>query len=48
MSLNKLIEFGDAFDYSAQDFFKWTKEVGFKRFDKIHLSGAHSAAAAFK
>ncbi len=30
MSLNMLIEFGDAFDYSGADFRKWCGEVGFK------------------
>ena len=48
MSLNMLIEFGDAFDYTAADFRKWCGEVGFKRFDVIHLAGASSAAIAYK
>ena len=48
MSLNMLIEFGDAFDYSAADFRKWCTEVGFKRFDVIHLAGPSSAAIAYK
>jgi O-methyltransferase domain/Dimerisation domain len=48
MSLNMLIEFGDAFDYSAADFRRWCGEVGFKRFDVIHLAGASSAAIAYK
>jgi hypothetical protein len=48
MSLNMLIEFGDAFDYSAADFRKWCGEVGFKHFDVIHLAGASSAAIAYK
>ena len=48
MSLNMLIEFGDAFDYSGSDFRKWCGEVGFKRFDVIHLAGASSAAIAYK
>ena len=30
MSLNMLIEFGDAFDYTGADFAGWCKEVGFK------------------
>jgi SAM-dependent methyltransferase len=38
MSLNMLIEFGEAFDYSAADFEKWCREVGFKRFEVIHLA----------
>ncbi len=48
MSLNMLIEFGDAFDYTAADFRGWCGEAGFKRFDVIHLAGASSAAIAFK
>jgi O-methyltransferase len=48
MSLNMLIEFGDAFDYSGADFRKWCAEVGFKRFEVIHLAGACSAAVAYK
>jgi SAM-dependent methyltransferase len=48
MSLNMLIEFGDAFDYSAADFEKWCREVGFKRFEVIHLAGPTSAAIAYK
>jgi precorrin-6B methylase 2 len=48
MSLNMLIEFGDAFDYSGADFRKWCAEVGFKRFDVIPLAGPSSAAIAYK
>lgn len=48
MSLNMLIEFGDAFDYSAADFQGWCREVGFRRFATIHLQGAHAAAIAWK
>jgi predicted O-methyltransferase YrrM len=48
MSLNMLIEFGDAFDYSAADFKKWCREVGFKRSELIHLAGPSSAAIAYK
>jgi len=48
MSLNMLIEFGDAFDYSAADFEKWCREVGFMRFEVIHLAGPSSAAIAYK
>ena len=48
MSLNMLIEFGDAFDYSGADFHRWCGEVGFKRFDVLHLAGASSAAIAYK
>ncbi len=48
MSLNMLIEFGDAFDYSAADFEKWCREVGFKSFKALHLAGPSSAAIAYK
>jgi hypothetical protein len=48
MSLNMLIEFGDAFDYSGADFRQWCGQVGFKRFEVIHLAGPSSAAVAYK
>ena len=48
MSLNMLIEFGDAFDYTGADFRKWCGEVGFKHFEVIHLAGPSSAAVAYK
>ena len=48
MSLNMLIEFGDAFDYTGEDFRKWCGEVGFKRFEVIHLAGPSSAVVAYK
>jgi len=48
MSLNMLIEFGDAFDYSAADFEKWCREVGFKSFEVLHLAGPSSAVIAYK
>jgi hypothetical protein len=38
MSLNMLIEFGDAFDYTGADFRGWCSEVGFKRFEFIGLT----------
>lgn len=48
MSLNMLIEFGDAFDYTGADFREWCTEAGFKRFDIISLGGPSSAVIAFK
>ncbi len=48
MSLNMLVEFGDAFDFSAADFEGWCREIGFQKFDKIHLAGPCSAAIAYK
>jgi len=48
MSLNMLIEFGDAFDYTAADFRRWCTEAGFRRFDVVPLGGPASAAVAYK
>ena len=48
MSLNMLIEFGEAFDYSGADFRGWCSKVGFQRFEVIHLAGPSSAAIAYK
>lgn len=48
MSLNMLIEFGDAFDYTGADFREWCGKIGFKRFDIIPLAGPASAAVAYK
>ena len=48
MSLNMLIEFGDAFDYTGADFRGWCEKAGFKRFETIHLAGPSSAAIAYK
>ncbi|HEX4940349.1 MAG TPA: methyltransferase [Candidatus Kapabacteria bacterium] len=48
MSLNMLIEFGDAFDFTAADFEGWCREAGFRRFDVLHLNGPCSAAIAYK
>src|SRR5580765_5242587 len=48
MSLNMLIEFGDAFDYSGADFAGWCREAGFKKFEVIPLAGPSSAAVAYK
>lgn len=48
MSLNMLIEFGDAFDYTAADFRAWCSEAGFRHFAIIPLTGPTSAAVAYK
>lgn len=48
MSLNMLIELGDAFDYTGADFRDWCSEAGFRRFEFIHLAGPTSAAVAYK
>jgi hypothetical protein len=48
MSLNMLIEFGDAFDFTGQDFWNWCREVGFTRYELLHLAGPCGAAIAYK
>jgi hypothetical protein len=48
MSLNMLIEFGEAFDFTGADFDKWCKEVGFRRTEVVHLAGPASAGIAYK
>ncbi|SEJ59163.1 Dimerisation domain-containing protein [Dyadobacter sp. SG02] len=48
MSLNMLIEFGVAFDFTGSDFQEWTREAGFRRFEVIPLAGPSSAAVAYK
>jgi hypothetical protein len=48
MSLNMLIEFGDAFDFTTADFAGWCKEVGFKEIDFLALAGPTSAGIAYK
>src|SRR6266446_2741034 len=48
MSLNMLIEFGDAFDFTAADFFGWCRQVGFSRTEVIPLTGPASAGVAYK
>jgi len=48
MSLNMLIEFGDAFDYTGADFAGWCTEVGFREVEIVPLTGPASAGIAFK
>jgi len=48
MSLNMLIEFGDAFDFTGADFAGWCKEAGFKEVDVVPLTGPVSAGIAYK
>lgn len=48
MSLNMLIEFGDAFDFTGADFTKWCREVGFTKTEILPLQGPASAAIAYK
>jgi len=48
MSLNMLIETGDGFDYTGEDFRAWCTEAGFRRFETIPLAGPTSAVVAYK
>jgi cyclopropane fatty-acyl-phospholipid synthase-like methyltransferase len=48
MSLNMLIEFGEAFDFTGAQFTAWCKEAGFSRCEIIPLAGPASAAVAYK
>jgi predicted O-methyltransferase YrrM len=48
MSLNMLVEFGDAFDFTGADFGSWCKEAGFRDFEVLPLAGPTSAAIAYK
>ena len=48
MSLNMLIEFGDAFDYTGADFDGWCTEAGFKSTEVVPLAGPTSAGIAYK
>jgi hypothetical protein len=48
MSLNMLIEFGEAFDFTGAQFTEWCLEAGFSRCEIIPLAGPASAAVAYK
>jgi hypothetical protein len=48
MSLNMLIEFGEAFDFTFADFTGWCREAGFRRTEVIPLGGPASAGVAYK
>lgn len=48
MSLNMLIEFGEAFDFTGAQYAEWCKEAGFRRVEIIPLGGPASAAIAYK
>jgi cyclopropane fatty-acyl-phospholipid synthase-like methyltransferase len=47
-SLQMLLEFGDAFDFTGADFSGWCREAGFRRTEIVYLAGASSAAIAWK
>lgn len=48
MSLNMLIEFGDAFDFTGADYATWCREAGFRHIELVPLAGPASAAVAYK
>jgi hypothetical protein len=48
MSLNMLIEFGDAFDFTGSDFAGWCRDVGFREVEIMALTGPASAGIAYK
>lgn len=48
MSLAMLMEFGDAFDFTGEEFIAWCREAGFSHFELIPLDGPSSAAVAYK
>ena len=48
MSLNMLIEFGDAFDFTGGDFAGWCEEAGFREVEVLPLTGPASAGIAYK
>jgi len=48
MSLNMLIEFGDAFDFTGADFAGWCTQVGFRETRVIPLTPTASAAVAYR
>jgi hypothetical protein len=48
MSLNMLIEFGDAFDFTGSDFAGWCHEAGFRDVEIVPLAGPASAGIAYK
>jgi hypothetical protein len=48
MSLNMLIEFGDAFDYTGADFAGWCRDAGFRDVEIMPLTGPASAGIAHK
>ncbi len=48
LSLTMLMEFGDAFDLTGEEFISWCREAGFSRFEIVPLEGPSSAAIAYK
>lgn len=48
MSLNMLVHYGDAFDYTGEQFESWAEEAGFENVQIRHLNGPTSMAIAHK
>ncbi|AOU96807.1 methyltransferase [Acidihalobacter yilgarnensis] len=48
MSLNMLLELGDAFDYTGADLRGWCEAAGFRAFEVVPLTEAASAGIAYK
>jgi SAM-dependent methyltransferase len=48
MSLNMLIQLGDAFDFTGSDFAGWCRSVGFQDVEVLALTGPASAGIAYK
>jgi SAM-dependent methyltransferase len=48
MSLNMLIEFGEAFDFTGSDFAEWCRDAGFRETEIMPLAGPASAGIAYK
>jgi hypothetical protein len=48
MSLNMLIHFGDAFDFTGSDFAGWCRDAGFGDIEILPLTGITSAGIAYK
>ena len=47
-SLNMLLEFGEAFDFTAKELKSWCDEIGFKRYELLSLDGPFAALVAYK
>lgn len=48
MSLNMLVEFGDAFDFTGRDFEGWCKQAGFRDVEILPLTDHRSVGIAHK
>jgi hypothetical protein len=48
MSLNMIIELGDAFDFTGADLTRWCTQVGYQKVQIVPLAGPTSAGIAHK